>query len=130
MEIFHIINLTGAKVDFEKINLNEIEKRNSLVQKTPTTTFPFLETKDGNISESKEIEYYLCSKYKPELLGETLFEKANVNQWCEFASIELNGCNKSVIYPIFGWNDFSKESVNKDNAKLKDYKKRKTIILK
>ena len=121
MEIFHIINLTGAKVDFEKINLNEIEKRNSLVQKTPTTTFPFLETKDGNISESKAIEYYLCSKYKPELLGETLFEKANVNQWCEFASIELKGCNKSVIYPIFGWNNFSKESFYKDNAKLKDY---------
>ena len=123
MEIFHIINLTGAKVDFESTKLSDIEKRNSLVQKTPTTTFPFLETKEGNISESKAIEYYLCTKYKPELLGDTLFEKAIVNQWCEFASIELNRCNKSIIYPIFGWNDFSKESFNKDNAKIKDYLK-------
>ena len=123
MEILHVINLTGAKVDFENINLSDIEKRNSLVSKTPTTTFPFLETKEGNISESKAIENYLCTKYKPELLGKTLFEKASVNQWGEFASIELNCCNKSIIYPIFGWNDFSKELFNKDNAKIKDYLK-------
>ena len=90
MEILHVIKLTGAKVSFENIGIGEIEKRNSLVQQTPTTTFPFLETKEGNISESKAIELYLCSKYKPELLGESVFEKAKVNQWIEFASIEIN----------------------------------------
>ena len=61
MEIFHIINLIGAKVDFENTKLSDIEKRNSLVLKTPTTTLHFLEAKEGNISESKAIEYYLCT---------------------------------------------------------------------
>ena len=121
MEILHVIKLTGAKVSFENIGLGEAEKRNSLVLQTPTTTFPFLETKEGNISESKAIELYLCSKYKPELLGESVFEKAKVNQWIEFASIEINRCNKSIIYPIFGWKDFCKDSFNRDNGKIKDY---------
>ena len=113
----------GGKVPLENVSLNEIEKRNSLVQKTPTTTFPFLETKDGNLSESKAIEYYLCSKYKPELLGENAFERAKVNQWVEFACCEINRCCKNVIYPIFGWREFSKDSFDKDNNKLKDYLK-------
>ena len=119
----HIINITGAKIDLENIDLSEIEKRNSLVQKTPTSTFPFLETNEGNISESKAIAYYLCKKYKPELLGESALEKAKVNQWIEFASCEINNCSKNIIYPIFGWSDFSKESFDKDNSKIKDHLK-------
>ena len=123
MEILHIIKLTGANISFENIGIGEVEKRNSLVLKTPTTTFPFLETKEGNISESQAIEFYLCSKYKPDLLGETVFEKAKINQWIEFSSNEINRCNKSIIYPIFGWNDFSKDSFNKENGKIKEYLK-------
>ena len=82
---------------------------------------PFLETKEGFISESKAIQYYLSTKYKPELLGETLLEKAKVNQWIEFACNEINKCNKNIIYPMFGWSDFCKESFNENNLKIKDY---------
>ena len=121
MELQHLIKLIGAKVDFENVDLSDVNQRNSLVEKTPTATLPFLETKEGNISESKAIEYYLCTKYKPELLGETLFEKAKVNQWIEFACAEINRCNKGIIYPIFGWNDFCKDSFNENNLKIKDY---------
>ena len=117
------MKLTGANVTLENIDLSETEKRNSLVLKTPTTTFPFLETNGGNISESKAIDYYLCTKYKPELLGETQFERAKVNQWIEFACIEINNCNKSIIYPMFGWNNFSKEKFDQDNSKIKDHLK-------
>ena len=123
MEILHLIKLTGANVSLENMDLSEKEKRNALVQKTPTTTFPFLETEGGNIAESKAIDYYLCNKYKPELLGETPFERAKVNQWIEFACCEINNCNKSIIYPIFGWSDFNKEKFDQANSKIKDYLK-------
>ena len=119
----HLINIIGAKIPLENLSLNEVEKRNSFVSKTPTTTFPFLETKEGNISESKAIGYYLCQKYKPELLGQTVFEKAKINQWIEFACCEINRCYKSIIYPIFGWSDYCQKSFNEDNTKLKDYLK-------
>ena len=44
MEILHTINLIKAKVSLENVDLDDIEKRNSYVLKTATTTFPFLET--------------------------------------------------------------------------------------
>ena len=119
--MFHLINLTGAQISFENLSINEVEKRNSFAQKTPTTTLPFLETKDGNISESKAIGYYLCQKYKPELLGQTVFEKAKINQWIEFACCEICRCYRSIIYPIFGWSEYCQKSFNEENAKLKEY---------
>ena len=121
MEILHIINILGKDIPLENIKLEEKEKRNSLVQKTPTTTFPFLETQNGNISQSNSIIYYLCQKYKPDLLGENAFEKAKIIQWIEFANCEILRCNKSIIYPIFGWNNLNKEEFDKCNKNIKDY---------
>ena len=121
MEILHIINILGKDIPLENIKLEEKEKRNSLVQKTPTTTFPFLETQKGNISQSNSIIYYLCQKYKPDLLGENAFEKAKIIQWIEFANCEILRCNKSIIYPIFGWNNLNKEEFDKCNKNIKDY---------
>ena len=123
MEILHTINLADSKTKFINVDLSDSTIRNSLVLKTPTTTLPFLETDSGNISQSPAIEYYLCSKYKPELLGNSPFEKAKVNQWIEFASCEINRCAKSIIYPIFGWAPFCKEQADKENGNLKKYLK-------
>ena len=123
MEILHTINVSRAKTQFINVDLSDLETRNSLVLKTPTTTLPFLETDDGNISQSTAIEYYLCAKYKPELLGNSEFEKAKINQWIEFASCEINRCVKAIIYPIFGWAPFCKEKCDKENANLKNYLK-------
>ena len=107
MEILHTINLIKANVPLENVELDDIQKRNSYVLKTPTTTFPFLETEKGNISESRGIQYYLCNKYMPEFLGETIMERAKVNQWVEFASREIYPCLKSIIYPLFGWHKYN-----------------------
>ena len=121
MKILHIKNILNIDLPLESINLEEKEKRNSLVQRTPTATFPFLETSNGNISQSTAIIYYLCQKYKQELLGENPFEKGKIMQWIEFANCEILRCNKSIIYPIFGWSEFIKEDYDKNNNKLKEY---------
>ena len=121
MEVLHTIYLSDANTEFINVDLNDMETRNSLVLKTPTTTLPFLETENGNISQSTAIEYYLCSKYKPELLGNSEFEKSLVNQWIEFASCEINRSLKTIIYPIFGWASYCKDKADKENANLKKY---------
>jgi len=87
MEILLSINLIKAKVPLENVYLGDIEKRISYLLKTPTTTFPFLETQQGNISESSVIECFLGQKYKPEFLGENTLERAKVNQWSEFSAV-------------------------------------------
>ena len=123
MEVLHTSNIIKANLNLENVELDDLKKRNSYVLKTPTTTFPFLETEKGNISESRGIQYYLCNKYMPEFLGETIMERAKVNQWIEFASREIYPCLKSIIYPLFGWHKYNKELADKDNNKMKDYLK-------
>ena len=107
MEILHTINLIKANVPLENVELDDIQKRNSYVLKTPTTTFPFLETEKGNISESRGIQYFLCNKYMPKLLGESPMERAKVNQWMEFAGCEIYHCLQNIVYPLFGWKKYN-----------------------
>ena len=120
MSSLHGIYVSGTNCDFENV---EFGNRNKYSTKTPTITFPFLETQEGNISETNAILFYFAQKYKRDLLGNNIFENAKINQWIEFASCEINNCQNSIIYPIFGWKEFNKELTEKANAKLKDYLK-------
>ena len=121
MEVLHTSYLTKAKIIFEDADLEDIEKRNSYVLKTPTTTLPFLETPQGNISESISIETFLANKFRPDLLGRNAFERAKVNQWVEFGACEIQKCVKEIIYPIFSWKELNKEMADKANKNIKKY---------
>ena len=123
MSVLHTVYVSGANCEFHNIDLEDVETRNENVLKTPTTTYPYLETNDGNISETNAIQFYIAKKYKKDLLGNNMFENAKINQWIEFASCELNRCQKEIIYPIFGWKDYNKESSGEENTKLKNYLK-------
>jgi elongation factor 1-gamma len=123
IELMHLINLTNAKIEVENITSEDTEKKSSLVQKTPTLTLPLLETKDGNISETNAIKYYICQKYKPEMLGNSIIERGKVNQWVEFACNELNRCRQNIINNMYDSNNSCKEQSGKDEAKLKEYVK-------
>ena len=121
MEVLHTSYLIKAKILFEDADLEDISKRNTYAQKTPTTTLPFLETPQGNISESISIETFLINKYKPDLLGTNILERAKINQWIEFGSCEIQNCQKEIIYPIFNWKELNRELADKANKKLKQY---------
>jgi len=101
MEILHISNIIKSKIDFTDVDLEDINKRNKYAQKIPTDTLPFLETKNCNISESKSIKIYLANKYKPDVLGINIFEKAKINKWIEFANCEIQNYINELIYTIF-----------------------------
>ena len=49
MEVLHTSYILKTNIIFEDADLEDITKRNSYAQKTPTTTLPFLETPQGNI---------------------------------------------------------------------------------
>ena len=123
MASLHGMYVSGANCTFENIDLADIETRQNIASKTPTTTLPFLETEEGNLSETNAILLYFAQKYKKDLLGQNSFETAKINQWTEFGSCELNRCQKAIIYPMFGWKEFCKDSFDKENAKIKEYLK-------
>ena len=119
-EVLHVVELSKAPVELQNIDWDDEENRKTLVTKSPTGTFPFLETTEGVLSESRAIENYLAEKYKPELLGQGEMQKAQVRQWIDFSSFEIYECSKNLIYPIFGWQKYCKESADKSNNTIKD----------
>ena len=123
MEILHTTNLLKVEIPLENIEVKDVDKRNTFVDKTPTRTLPFFETKDGVISQSGAIIYYLCEKNKSALLGQNALEKAKIMQWVEFANCEIMRCNRSIIYPVLGWDNLNKDVYNRESNKLKDYLK-------
>ena len=120
-EVLHVINLTKAPVELQNVDWEDAETRKTLTPKSPTGTFPFLETTEGILSESRAIENYLALKHKPELLGENDFEKGQIRQWSDFAIFEIGYCAKEIVYPLFGWKNYCKESADKANNKLKEF---------
>ena len=120
-EVLHVIHLTKATVELQDVDWEDRETRKTLTPKSPTGTFPFLEIGDQVLSESRAIENYLAMKYKPELLGENELEKAQVRQWSDFGIFEIGFCAKEIVYPIFGWKPYCKESADKANERLKGF---------
>lgn len=121
MSILHTIYISGNKIPFKNIDLSDEISRQNYILKTPTITLPFLETDNGNISQTNSILYYIASKYNSNLIGKDAFENAKMYQWIEFASCEINKCQKEIIYPIFGWKEYDKDLYNKANNKIKEY---------
>ena len=122
-EVLHVIEASKAPVTLQNVAWEDTETRKTLSPKSPTGTFPYLECEEGVLSESKAIEIYLAEKYKPELLGKDDLEKAQVRQWMDFASFELADCAQKIVYPIFGWKPFCKESADEANTKIKEFMK-------
>ena len=123
MASLHGMYASGANCVFENIDLADVESRKNVVSKTPTTTLPFLETSDGNLSETNAILFYFAQKYKKDLLGKDALENAKINQWIQFAACELNRAHKAIVNPILGWNDYCKELCEKENNNVKNYLK-------
>ena len=122
-EVLHVIEASKAPVELQNVEWDDEETRKTLVTKSPTGTFPYLEAEEGVLSESKAIELYLAEKYKPELLGEGDLQKAQVRQWMDFASFELGDCAQKIVYPIFGWKPYCKESADEANIRLREFMK-------
>ena len=120
-EVLHVVHLTKAPVELQDVDWEDKETRKSLSPKSPTGTFPFLELGEGVLSESRAIENYLAMKHRPELLGENELEKAQVKQWSDFAIFEIGFCAKEIVYPLFGWKPYCKDSANKANERLKEF---------
>lgn len=119
-EVLHVIECANAPVELDNVDWEDEGRRKELVTKSPTGTFPYLETDEGVLSESKAIAIYIAEKYKPELLGSNDLEQAQVRQWMEFASFELSDCEQKVVYPIFGWKPYCKEEADAANDKVKE----------
>jgi glutathione S-transferase len=115
--------LEEAGVPYEAINLDMKTKEHKsaeFLKINPNGKVPALI--DGNITlfESMAINFYIADKYKPELLGKTVEERALSYQWSFWASSELQDPIIQVfIQKVFVPEDKRSQTVIDENmAKL------------
>lgn len=89
-----------AGVPFERIPLNMRDKAHKspdYLKLNPNGKVPTMV--DGNFVmwESTPITFYLAEKYKPELLGNSLEERALINQWSTWAMTEMQPAHVDLL---------------------------------
>jgi elongation factor 1-gamma len=118
--ILAVAKFANAPVELENVNWGA-PQREELRKNASTGTFPYLVTPNGVLSEAYAIVKYLLSTYNSSMLGNSAFERSQVNQWVEFSQQELMRHNKNVVYPILGFTQFNKEESDKSLKEVKEF---------
>ena len=124
-----VAKYANAPVVLENVNWGAAE-RDELRKNTTTGTFPYLETPNGVLSEAYAIVKYILNNYSPSMLGESAFEKAQINQWVEYSHQELTRNHRAILYPLLGFADFNKDDSDKGLKDVKEYLKIVNVQLK
>ena len=63
----------------------------------------------------------MANTYNKSLLGENAWDRAQVDQWVEFAHLEVLRYMKDIIYPLFGFSEYNKEKSDAATKELKEW---------
>lgn len=95
----------GVKVELVKeFQMGVSNKTPEFLKMNPIGKVPVLETPDGCVFESNAIARYV-TKLKPEnsLFGSSLIDYAHVEQWIDFAALEVDANIARWLYPRYGF---------------------------
>lgn len=96
--------LEELNVPYEQIPLdmrNKEHKSEKFLKLNPNGKIPTIVDGDFVLWESLAINHYLCEKYRPELLGQTIEERARVQQWSTWALAELQPPLVQMLIQLF-----------------------------
>lgn len=104
------------------LNMREREhKRPEFLAINPTGQVPVLIDGAVVLSESLAINEYLGLKFKPEILGETIEDKANAWKWSLWAYMNIQHHLEEAVYQKLGIRTETPELVEKAREHLKPY---------
>lgn len=101
-----LADMAGIPTKFVWTNLQDA-KAPEYTAKHPLGKIPLLETPEGSIFETNAILRYFAraSTKRQNLLGKNLYEEGLVNQWLDFAVMELYPLFPALFYATFGWRE-------------------------
>ncbi|CAN0909697.1 Elongation factor 1-gamma 2 [Linum grandiflorum] len=99
---------SGVKVDLaENFQMGVSNKTPEYLKMNPIGKVPVLETPDGPIFESNAIARYVTKlKADNALYGSSLIEYGHIEQWIDFASMEIDANVAKWLYPRLGFVPF------------------------
>ncbi|XP_052194297.1 elongation factor 1-gamma [Diospyros lotus] len=95
----------GIKVELaQNFEMGVSNKTPEFIKMNPIGKVPVLETPDGAIFESNAIARYVCRlKSDSPLYGSSLIEYGHIEQWIDFASLEIDANLLIWFRPRFGY---------------------------
>ncbi|CAN1323415.1 Elongation factor 1-gamma 2 [Linum perenne] len=99
-----VAEYSGVKVDLvENFEMGVSNKTPEFLKMNPIGKVPVLETPDGPIFESNAIARYVTKlKADNPLYGSSLIDYAHIEQWIDFASLEIDANIRNWLLPRFG----------------------------
>ncbi|XP_038709341.1 elongation factor 1-gamma 2-like [Tripterygium wilfordii] len=96
---------SGVKVElFKDFEMGVTNKTPEFLKMNPIGKVPVLETPDGPVFESNAIARYVTRlKADNPLYGSSLIEYAQIEQWIDFSSMEIDTNIGSWLYPRLGY---------------------------
>lgn len=100
----------GVKVETTPdFQMGVTNKTPEFLKLNPIGKVPVLQTPDGPIFESNAMARYVANKKDVGLTGSSAYEKALVEQWIDFSSLEVDANIGRWVYPRLGYFAFIEE---------------------
>jgi len=93
----------NVQIDTPKFEVGVDNKTQEFVKKSPTGKVPVLETPEGTIFEPNAAARFVARQAKRSLFGSTSFEAAEVENWIDFTTNEIDLPASVWIFPILGY---------------------------
>lgn len=93
----------GVKIETPKFEVGVDNKTPEFEKKSPTGKVPVLVTAEGSLFEPNAAARFVARQSSRSLFGASQFESAQVENWIEFASSEIDLPSSVWIFPILGY---------------------------
>ncbi|KAK9796239.1 hypothetical protein WJX73_009454 [Symbiochloris irregularis] len=90
----------GVQIEVPEFAMGTENKSSKFLKLNPAGKVPVLETPEGGVFESNAIARYVAGLADTGLKGTTDYEQALIDQWVDFATLELDAPFSSWLYPI------------------------------
>ncbi|KAK9809891.1 hypothetical protein WJX72_001136 [[Myrmecia] bisecta] len=103
--------IVGVKVEVVGVQMGVDNKTPEFLKKNPNGKVPTLDTPNGSVWESNAIARYVARQADKGLFGDgTTLQMAQVEQWIDFSTGEIDAPLLSWVYPLFGFWPYDKKA--------------------
>jgi len=101
--ILIVAKYNGVNIETPKFDVSVDNKSADFLTKSPVGKVPVLDTPEGSLFEANAIARYVAKLGKGLITGSSPFETGQIDQWIDFAAMEIELPGNVWVFPILGY---------------------------